>query len=213
MALKVLVGQSEWNIGRKIEPKMNLKLNYQNQRISCEFLWFSKFRHFWSMQIYLLANAHIVSPIFDLFDMNWIWFETKLVHFQESRISKYCNMLNKYEDSSRWTFNYKPYRFSMQRDCARMHSIRFDVIWHLWLEMIECCFDFAEIMNEVIRSKGKSPAPKPPGTKEWRILVVDKLAMRMISACCKMHDITAEGIPCTYFMTKSSEFLLFRGQT
>lgn len=51
----------------------------------------------------------------------------------------------------------------------------------------------SEIMNEVIRFKG--PAAKP-GPKEWRILVVDKLAMRMISACCKMHDITAEGIPC-----------------
>lgn len=45
-------------------------------------------------------------------------------------------------------------------------------------------------MNEVIRFKGK-PANKGV---EWRILVVDKLAMRMVSACCKMHDISAEGI-------------------
>lgn len=59
----------------------------------------------------------------------------------------------------------------------------------------------AEIMNEVIRYKG--PATKKPGTGkaasvEWRILVVDKLAMRMVSACCKMHDISAEGITCKY---------------
>lgn len=60
-------------------------------------------------------------------------------------------------------------------------------------------------MNEVIRFKGKSPIAKP-GAKEWRILVVDKLAMRMVSACCKMHDITAEGIPCKYQWNKNDFF-------
>ncbi|GAB0097993.1 Protein ROP [Sergentomyia squamirostris] len=55
-----------------------------------------------------------------------------------------------------------------------------------------------KIMNEVIRYKGpasKKPAPgKTAQAVEWRVLVVDKLAMRMVSACCKMHDISAEGI-------------------
>uniref|UniRef100_A0A182IQ16 Major facilitator superfamily (MFS) profile domain-containing protein n=1 Tax=Anopheles atroparvus TaxID=41427 RepID=A0A182IQ16_ANOAO len=49
----------------------------------------------------------------------------------------------------------------------------------------------AEIMNEVVRSKTKSEGK--PGT-EWRILIVDQLAMRMVSACTKMHEISAEGV-------------------
>lgn len=55
---------------------------------------------------------------------------------------------------------------------------------------------FAEIMNEVIRYKApgaKKPDPKS-GKVEWRVLVVDKLAMRMVSACTKMHELSAEGI-------------------
>lgn len=55
-------------------------------------------------------------------------------------------------------------------------------------------------MNEVIKHK---PTKKNgPGIQtsvtgvDWRILVVDQLAMRMVSACCKMHDISAEGITC-----------------
>lgn len=57
-------------------------------------------------------------------------------------------------------------------------------------------FHFTEIMNEVIRYKPAKAAASTAkgGNVEWRILVVDKLAMRMVSACCKMHDISAEGV-------------------
>lgn len=53
---------------------------------------------------------------------------------------------------------------------------------------------FLEIMNEVIRYRG--PKGKESQRIEWRILIVDQLSMRMVSACCKMHDISAEGITC-----------------
>ncbi|KAG6465152.1 hypothetical protein O3G_MSEX014967, partial [Manduca sexta] len=48
------------------------------------------------------------------------------------------------------------------------------------------------IMNEVVRYRG--PKGKESQHIGWRVLIVDQLSMRMVSACCKMHDISAEGI-------------------
>jgi len=48
-------------------------------------------------------------------------------------------------------------------------------------------------MNDVIRSTVKTHN-KQPGKLEWRVLIVDDQSMRMVSACTKMHELSAEGI-------------------
>ncbi|OUC43028.1 Sec1 family protein [Trichinella nativa] len=56
------------------------------------------------------------------------------------------------------------------------------------------------ILNDVIRPLKKNKTPCG-----WSVLVVDKLAMRMISACCKMHEVMNEGVTIVEDLNKKRE--------
>merc|ERR1712088_1128873 len=61
-----------------------------------------------------------------------------------------------------------------------------------------------KIMNDVIRATVKEHN-KQPGRMEWRVLVVDDQSMRMVSACTKMHELSAEGITIVETVEKRRE--------
>jgi len=59
-------------------------------------------------------------------------------------------------------------------------------------------------MNDVIRATVRDHN-KTPGKMEWRVLIVDNQSMRMVSACTKMHELSAEGITIVETIEKRRE--------
>lgn len=49
---------------------------------------------------------------------------------------------------------------------------------------------FKELVNEMLRCESVRQKER----SDWKVLVMDRLATRIISASCKMHDIMSEGI-------------------
>jgi len=61
-----------------------------------------------------------------------------------------------------------------------------------------------KIMTDVIQATVKSHN-KTQGKLEWRVLIVDSQSMKMVSACTKMHELSAEGITIVETIEKRRE--------
>ncbi|KAL3103438.1 hypothetical protein niasHS_002624 [Heterodera schachtii] len=57
-----------------------------------------------------------------------------------------------------------------------------------------------KLINEVLQ-----PLHNPQKGGAWNVLIVDRLAMRMLSACCKMHDVMDQGITIVEDLNKRRE--------
>jgi len=56
-----------------------------------------------------------------------------------------------------------------------------------------------KILNDVIRHNQNTDR------KEWRVLVVDKLSIKMVSSCIKMHQLSAEGVTIVETLEKARQ--------
>ena len=86
-------------------------------------------------------------------------------------------------DLARWGKSSPPHILFVMRSCDSSQFAK-----HSFKDFL--C---SEIMNDVIRAT-VAAHNKTPGRMEWRVLVVDTLSMKMVSACTKMHELSAEGI-------------------
>uniref|UniRef100_A0A183C5W6 Syntaxin-binding protein 1 n=1 Tax=Globodera pallida TaxID=36090 RepID=A0A183C5W6_GLOPA len=61
------------------------------------------------------------------------------------------------------------------------------------------------IVGQKLISEVLQPLHNPQKGGAWNVLIVDRLAMRMLSACCKMHDVMDQGITIVEDLNKRRE--------